>query len=146
VRLSITKKEASASGATTASHVVNKGLLGDKMIELTSGRRDASPRRPATLIPSEEPADVFAAAKVVGRSREQTIEKLEPLAQSLGDPKLSRTSRARRGTSTRCSTRWCTATGRCTASSSTSGKADRIDELLAQRTARPTAWTTFSPT
>ena len=38
VRMSISKKEASRIKADAVAHVVGKGLLGDKMIELTVGR------------------------------------------------------------------------------------------------------------
>jgi len=73
----------------TVAHVGNKGLLGDKMIELSLGSPDAQPLDPNQLIPSEEPADMFAAANRVAAAAQQAIEKLEPLAQSLGDPKLA---------------------------------------------------------
>jgi phospholipid/cholesterol/gamma-HCH transport system substrate-binding protein len=67
---------------------VNKGLLGDKMIELSVG---ASPTAldPSVLIPSEEPSDVLAAANRVAATTEKAVQKLAPLAEQLGDPRFS---------------------------------------------------------
>ncbi|MGD0525056.1 MAG: MlaD family protein [Polyangiaceae bacterium] len=89
VSLAIEKKEAARIRTDTVAHVGNKGLLGDKMIELGLGSPDAASLDPKDLIPSEEPADMFAAANRVAAAAQQAIEKLEPLAQSLGDPKLA---------------------------------------------------------
>jgi phospholipid/cholesterol/gamma-HCH transport system substrate-binding protein len=73
----------------TIARIGNKGLLGDKMIELGVGSPEAPPHDPKQLIPSEEPADMFAAANRVAAAAQAAIEKLEPLAQSLADPKLT---------------------------------------------------------
>ena len=89
VSMSISKKEASRIKADAVAHVVGKGLLGDKMIELTLGSPEAPTLDPKQLLPSEEPADVLAAANRVAAEVERSVEKLEPLAQSLGDPKFS---------------------------------------------------------
>jgi phospholipid/cholesterol/gamma-HCH transport system substrate-binding protein len=89
VSLAIQKKEAARIRTDTIARVGNKGLLGDKMIELGLGAPDAQSLDPKQLIPSEEPADMFAAANRVAAAAQQAIEKLEPLAQSLGDPKLA---------------------------------------------------------
>ncbi len=89
VSLAIEKKESARIRIDTIARVGNKGLLGDKMIELGLGSPDAQPLDPKQLIPSEEPADMFAAANRVAAAAQEAIEKLEPLAQSLGDPKLA---------------------------------------------------------
>jgi phospholipid/cholesterol/gamma-HCH transport system substrate-binding protein len=89
VRMSISRKESGRIRTDTVAHVVNKGLLGDKMIELTVGSPEAPQLAGGSLIPSEEPADVLAsAAKIVAASQE-AIENLSSLARSLGDPKLA---------------------------------------------------------
>jgi phospholipid/cholesterol/gamma-HCH transport system substrate-binding protein len=89
VTLSITKKEAARIKNDTIASVVNKGLLGDRMIELSTGS-PTSPQLPSgSLIPSEEPADVFAAANKLAAQAQEAIAKLEPLAQALGDPKFA---------------------------------------------------------
>jgi phospholipid/cholesterol/gamma-HCH transport system substrate-binding protein len=89
VTLSITKKEASRIKTDTVARVVNKGLLGDRMIELSVGSPDAAALAPEKLIASEEPADMFAAANKLAGEAQTTIAKLTPLADTLGDPKFS---------------------------------------------------------
>jgi phospholipid/cholesterol/gamma-HCH transport system substrate-binding protein len=59
------------------------------MIDLTVGSPDAAPLDHTQLIASEEPSDVFAVANRVAAATEQAIERLAPLAQSLGDPRLA---------------------------------------------------------
>lgn len=89
VRLSITKVEAERIKTDTIARVVNKGLLGDRMIELTTGSAGAATLPSSQLIASEEPADMFAAANKLAAETQETIAKLEPLAQALGDPKFA---------------------------------------------------------
>ena len=87
--LAISRKESARIRADTVARVVNKGLLGDKMIELTVGSPEASLQDPQQLIASEEPNDVFSVATKVAAATEQAIERIAPLAQALGDPKLA---------------------------------------------------------
>lgn len=89
VRLSITDTQAKRIRSDSTARVVNKGLLGDKMIELTTGSTQSQALDAKTLIPSEDPADVFTEARKVAELTEQTIEQLQPLAHALGDPGLS---------------------------------------------------------
>ncbi len=89
VWLSINNNEAARIKTDTVARVVNKGLLGDRMIELTVGAVEAPSLAKDQLIPSEEPADVFAAANRLAAQTELAISKLTPLAQALGDPKFS---------------------------------------------------------
>jgi phospholipid/cholesterol/gamma-HCH transport system substrate-binding protein len=88
VSLSVSKKEAPRIRTDSIARVVNKGLLGDKMIEITVGSPGAPEQDRLLLIPSEEPSDVFAAANKVAAVTQQAIERLAPLAQALGDPQL----------------------------------------------------------
>jgi phospholipid/cholesterol/gamma-HCH transport system substrate-binding protein len=89
VSMAISKKESGRIRVDSIARVVNKGLLGDKMIELTVGSPGAPLQDALALIQSEEPSDVFAAANRVAAVTEQAIERLAPLAQALGDPKLA---------------------------------------------------------
>jgi phospholipid/cholesterol/gamma-HCH transport system substrate-binding protein len=89
VAMSIVKQEATRIRTDSIARVVGKGLLGDKMVELTAGGADAAEMPPQSLIPSEEPADVFAAANRVAAATQRAIEGIEPLARQLGDPKFS---------------------------------------------------------
>jgi phospholipid/cholesterol/gamma-HCH transport system substrate-binding protein len=89
VRMSVSKQEISRIRSDSIARVVNKGLLGDKMVELSVGSPQASPLEPGSVIPSEEPADVLASANRVVAVTEQTIQHVGALAQTLGDPKLA---------------------------------------------------------
>jgi phospholipid/cholesterol/gamma-HCH transport system substrate-binding protein len=89
VTMNINRKEAPRIKTDTVARVVNKGLLGDKMIELSVGSATSPSLDPSSLIPSEEPSDVLAAANRVAAETERAIQKLEPLAQQLGDPKFA---------------------------------------------------------
>jgi phospholipid/cholesterol/gamma-HCH transport system substrate-binding protein len=81
VELSVSKKDAARIRGNTVARVVNKGLLGDKMMELSVGSPEAAQLDPKSLIPSEEPADIFASAS-------EAIDRLRPLAAALGDPQF----------------------------------------------------------
>src|SRR5258708_25172202 len=89
VSMSVDRPEAARIRSDSVARVVNKGLLGDKMIELGVGSPDAPPVDAKALLRSEEPLDMFAAANRVAAAAQATIEKLDPLVQSLGDPQLS---------------------------------------------------------
>jgi phospholipid/cholesterol/gamma-HCH transport system substrate-binding protein len=89
VALSISKNEAVRIRADTVARVVNKGLLGDKMIELTVGSPGVPVLDHSQLIASEEPADMFAAANKVAAAAEEAVKGIQPLAHALGDPKLA---------------------------------------------------------
>ncbi|MDP9150511.1 MAG: MlaD family protein [Myxococcota bacterium] len=89
VSLSISSKEAPRVREDTTARVANKGLLGDKMIELTVGSPSAPPIDHEKLVPSEEPTDMFAAANRVAQVAQHAIEQMQPLAQALGDPNFT---------------------------------------------------------
>lgn len=88
-RMSIVKAQAARIRIDTVATVVNKGLLGDKMIQLSVGSPNAPALDPKTLIASEEPADVFSAANKVAAAAEEAIRHLSPLTQSLADPRFA---------------------------------------------------------
>jgi phospholipid/cholesterol/gamma-HCH transport system substrate-binding protein len=89
VRMSIEKREALRIHIDTVATVANKGLLGDKMIELSVAPSESAELDRTKLIPSEEPADVLASANRIVSASVQAIEDIEPLAKALGDPKLA---------------------------------------------------------
>ena len=89
VNLSVVKKEAVRIRTDTVAHVAGKGLLGDKMIELTVGSPTLAQVPEGALLQSEEPSDVFAAANKVAAAAVRAVDKIEPLADSLGDPKFA---------------------------------------------------------
>jgi phospholipid/cholesterol/gamma-HCH transport system substrate-binding protein len=89
VRMAIAKQEGTRIRTDTAARIVGKGLLGDKMVELTVGSAQSAVLPAGTLIPSEEPSDVFASANKVAEATEKAVEQIEPLTQALGDPKFA---------------------------------------------------------
>jgi phospholipid/cholesterol/gamma-HCH transport system substrate-binding protein len=89
VTMAISKGESFRIRSDTIVRVVNKGLLGDKMLELTVGSPEAPPIPPGALVPSEEPSDVLASANRIVSASAHTIEDIEPLARALGDPALA---------------------------------------------------------
>jgi phospholipid/cholesterol/gamma-HCH transport system substrate-binding protein len=89
VKMAIDKKESARIKADAVARVVNKGLLGDKMIEISVGASEAASQRPDQLIASEEPSDMFTGVNKLAAQTQATIAKLEPLAQALGDPKFA---------------------------------------------------------
>jgi phospholipid/cholesterol/gamma-HCH transport system substrate-binding protein len=89
VHMTISRKETARIRTDSLARVVNKGLLGDKMIDLTVGSLGAPELDSHELIPSEEPSDVFTAANKVAALTQETIKRLEPLARALGDPQLA---------------------------------------------------------
>jgi len=89
VRMSISTKEVDRIRSDSVARVVNKGLLGDKMLEISVGSPTKPSLPPGSLIQSEEPADVLASANKVVAITEQAIERVGAFAETLGDPKLS---------------------------------------------------------
>jgi phospholipid/cholesterol/gamma-HCH transport system substrate-binding protein len=87
--MSIVQVQAARIRTDTVATIVNKGLLGDKMIQLSVGSPKAPRLAPHGLIPSEEPADVLSSFNKVAAEAEQAIQNLEPLAKALGDARLS---------------------------------------------------------
>jgi phospholipid/cholesterol/gamma-HCH transport system substrate-binding protein len=89
VNMAIDKRESARIHVDTVARVGNKGLLGDKLIEIANGTPDSPVLDPKQLIQSEEPADMFGAVNKVAAAAERAIDQLEPLATSLGDPRLA---------------------------------------------------------
>src|ERR1700742_1217760 len=88
VRMSIVNEQARRIRTDSIATVGNKGVLGDKMVELPIGSRASPPLPPTSLIPTEEPADIFSAARKVAEVTQAAVEQLQPLAKSLGDPRF----------------------------------------------------------
>jgi phospholipid/cholesterol/gamma-HCH transport system substrate-binding protein len=89
VRLSISRRESPRIRTDTVATVVNKGLLGDKMIELSVGSPSAPALAPGSLISSEEPSDVLASANKIVAASQEAIASITRLAHSLGDPQFA---------------------------------------------------------
>ncbi len=91
VRLTISRKEAVRVREDSVARVTNKGLLGDKMIEITTGSPAKAALRPGALLKTEEPIDLskyLAKFESIVNKTEQTVSNLEVATRSLGDPKV----------------------------------------------------------
>jgi phospholipid/cholesterol/gamma-HCH transport system substrate-binding protein len=94
VTFGVNKAEAIRIREDTIARVANKGLLGDKMIELSVSDGRAPKLDPAMLMKSEDPQDMFAAANELAQHTQKVVERLDPLAERLGDPKFAEDIRA----------------------------------------------------
>jgi len=94
VTFGVNKAEAVRIREDTVARVANKGLLGDKMIELSVSDGRAPRLDPAKLMLSEEPRDMLAAANELATRTQKVVERLDPLAEKLGDPKFADDIRA----------------------------------------------------
>jgi phospholipid/cholesterol/gamma-HCH transport system substrate-binding protein len=111
--LAIVRGAAARVREDTLARVSNKGLLGDKMIELNNqcpAPPEPSPaqpspksnvdgyRCPGTNLPpqlkdgdfirAEEPVDLFTRADEIAKRVQAVVERLDPLARELADPRL----------------------------------------------------------
>jgi phospholipid/cholesterol/gamma-HCH transport system substrate-binding protein len=87
VKLRIVESEVSRIKSDTKALVGTKGLLGDKMIELTVGK-SSDPIEPGTEIPSEAGVDVMGKAKSMADKADTLMENLNRVAEPLGDDDL----------------------------------------------------------
>ncbi len=87
VTLSVLKSESLRIRKDTKARVSAKGLLGDKMVELTVGQSTDVAKEGDTL-ESEEPSDLLARADEIATRAKVVMERLDPLAKELGDPRL----------------------------------------------------------
>jgi phospholipid/cholesterol/gamma-HCH transport system substrate-binding protein len=92
VRLSIVKSESSRIRGDTIARIANKGLLGDKMIELSITDGLSAPLPPGSEIKTEEPLDLnkyVAKAEAIVNKAEAAIGNIELATRPLGDPKFA---------------------------------------------------------
>jgi phospholipid/cholesterol/gamma-HCH transport system substrate-binding protein len=92
VDLSIVKTMSSRVRVDTVAKVTNKGLLGDKMVELTVVDGSSPPLAPGGRIKSEEPADFtkyLSKIDTLSQKAEKAIDNIEKATRPLSDPKLA---------------------------------------------------------
>lgn len=92
VRMSIVRHEADRIREDTVATVGNKGLLGDKMIELVPGTGERlDPSKP---IPSREPADLFSSLNQISGDAKETLGSIRETAKTFSDPEMAREIKA----------------------------------------------------
>jgi phospholipid/cholesterol/gamma-HCH transport system substrate-binding protein len=92
VGLSIVRSEAVRVREDTVAKIVNKGLLGDKMVELSVSEGKAPLLRPGAQMKTEEPLDFTkytAKFESIIDKAEKVIGNVEQATRGFGDPKIT---------------------------------------------------------
>lgn len=93
VKISVARSEARRVRPDTVARVVNKGLLGDKMIDLSGGDPQKTPAADGSFLLSEEdPADIGKAMEKLGdvaKKADQTMDAVKRTSEQLADPQLA---------------------------------------------------------
>lgn len=97
VDMRIVRREAARIRQDTIAKISNKGLLGDKMIELAGGSPNSPPVAADGIIKGEEPADftnVFSQVGSLAHHAETILENIEVTTRSLADAQLQQDLRS----------------------------------------------------
>ncbi len=92
VRISVARSEARRIRADSVVKVVAKGLLGDKMVEVSVGAADQPTVPDGGHLKSDEPIDFskyLSKFESIANKTEATVTNLERATRTLGDPKLN---------------------------------------------------------
>ena len=87
VKMRIVKTESIRIREDTVASVGNKGLLGDKMIELSVG--SGVQLDPGKQIKSREPEDLFSSINALSGDAKETLGMIKETARNLSDPQLA---------------------------------------------------------
>jgi phospholipid/cholesterol/gamma-HCH transport system substrate-binding protein len=93
VTIQITADAVSRLKSDSLASIENKGFLGDKMLVITKGE-SGDPLPPGSVIPSREPADMFAAIGEISGEAKATMKDVKRVASELADERLHRDLRA----------------------------------------------------
>jgi phospholipid/cholesterol/gamma-HCH transport system substrate-binding protein len=89
VRLDIVKVEAGRIKIDSTARIATKGLLGDKMIEITKGEA-AKAIPPGGEIPSKQPQDLFDKIGGMGDKADAALDNVKKVTAGLADDKFQR--------------------------------------------------------
>lgn len=89
VKLSVVKSEAGRIKTDSIAKVAAKGLLGDKMIEITRGK-DAAVVPPGQDLRSEDPDDMFGKVSGMAGKADATLDGLQRITENLANEQLHR--------------------------------------------------------
>ncbi|WP_437668668.1 MlaD family protein [Sorangium sp. So ce131] len=87
VKLEIVESESSRIRVDSRAQIANKGLLGDKMLEITKGQSTES-LPPGGNIPGEVPTDVMGQVSGMAEKAEATLTNIQKVTESIADEKL----------------------------------------------------------
>ncbi|WP_438013491.1 MlaD family protein [Sorangium sp. So ce315] len=87
VKLEIVESEAGRIRTDSRAQIANKGLLGDKMLEITKGQSpDSIP--PGGQIPGEVPTDVMQKVTGMAEKAEATLDNIQKVSENIADDRL----------------------------------------------------------
>lgn len=90
VTISVARNESQRVHADTLMRVVNKGFLGDKMIDLSGGDPKSPPAPDNSTIKSEaDPSDAFAKINDVAKKADVAMDSIRRTSEQLADPALA---------------------------------------------------------
>jgi phospholipid/cholesterol/gamma-HCH transport system substrate-binding protein len=88
VELHVVKSESVRVHTDSVARVANKGLLGDKMIELTAGNPGTAPTPAGGELKSDEPSDVFSQIGPMTEHVQAILTNLESTSKALADAQM----------------------------------------------------------
>ncbi len=91
VELSLVRSEATRVRANATAKIVNKGLLGDKMVEIIPGTNDKPPFS-GTIIPGEDPTDfsnLVSQVEPIAEKTNRVLGNLEHMSKNLASEELN---------------------------------------------------------
>ena len=88
VKLSVMKDEARRVRQGAVAHVTGKGLLGDKMIEITVPDPNAPPQPEGSELQTEEAGDLMAEVTHMSAQVKRTLDNIENATRGFGDPRF----------------------------------------------------------
>ncbi len=87
VKLEISRNESVRVLTDTKAQILGKGLLGDKMVDLSTDGK-GSPMPPGGMLPTLEPLDITSALGVLAGKADRAMTNVEHTTDMLADPKL----------------------------------------------------------
>jgi phospholipid/cholesterol/gamma-HCH transport system substrate-binding protein len=88
VKISVMKDEARRVRQGAVAHVTGKGLLGDKMIEITIPDQSAPPQPPDSELMTEEAGDLMTEVTHMSAQVKRTLDNIENATRGFGDPRF----------------------------------------------------------
>ena len=88
VKLAVVKKEAGRVRQGAIAHISNKGLLGDKMVDITVPDTSAPPLADKSELKTEEPGDIMLLVNDLSAQVKRTLDNIENATRGFGDPRF----------------------------------------------------------
>jgi phospholipid/cholesterol/gamma-HCH transport system substrate-binding protein len=88
VKLLIVKAEGQRVRIGSVAHIANKGLLGDKMVEITVPDPSAPPAPDKSELKTEESGDIMAQVNDLSAQVKRTLDNIENATRGFGDPRF----------------------------------------------------------